>query len=169
MKISDGPINKVLGIDIGGTFTDIVFFDPETGEGVLDQVPSTPPDYHLGFFNAIKKLEVKIGLDLSDLHSIVHGTTVATNALLEGSLPLTGLVVTKGFRDLLEIGTQLRPSLYDMTAQKPLPIIPSRFIWEVSERVDREGNIITLLDTIEIEKIIEEVRKITLTPIICMN
>ncbi|MBA2783917.1 MAG: hydantoinase/oxoprolinase family protein, partial [Rubrobacteraceae bacterium] len=98
-----------LGVDVGGTFTDLVALSE--GEPVTVKVPSTPRDQSVGVVNAIEASEVEAG----SLSALAHGMTVATNALLERRGARTALVTTEGFRDILEIARQNRPSLYDLT------------------------------------------------------
>jgi N-methylhydantoinase A len=106
-----------LGVDVGGTFTDLVALSE--GELVTAKVPSTPRDQSVGVMNAIDASEVEAG----SLSALAHGMTVATNALLERRGARTALVTTEGFRDVLEIARQNRPSLYDLTG--PLPWSPA--------------------------------------------
>jgi N-methylhydantoinase A len=129
-----------LGVDVGGTFTDVVVDD---GERVaVSKVPSTPGDQAEGVLDGLATLEV----DLTTVGRFVHGTTVATNALLERRGARTVLVTTEGFRDLLEIGRQNRPSLYDLFADRPPPIVPGGLVVEAPERVTAEGGILRPLD-----------------------
>jgi N-methylhydantoinase A len=107
-----------LGIDVGGTFTDLVAL--VDGEVVTAKVPSTPRDQAEGVLRVL----VAGGVDAARVGVFAHGTTVATNALLERRGARTALVTTAGFRDVLEIGRQQRPALYDLTADRPPPLVP---------------------------------------------
>ena len=146
-----------LGIDVGGTFTDVVVID-EHGATSVEKVPSTPHDASIGILNGIKTVERTRGVDVSQLSVFAHGSTVATNALLESKLPRTALIVTRGFRDVLEIGTQLRSDLFDLQAKKVAPYVPRELVFEVDERIDRLGNVVAELTHDSIVKVVDAVR-----------
>lgn len=129
-----------LGVDVGGTFTDLVLDDGEQLH--VAKVPSTPGDQAKGVLAGLDRM----GIDASELTRFVHGTTVATNAVLERRGARTVLVTTHGFRDLLEIGRQNRPSLYDLFADRPPPIVPRDLVVQAVERVSAEGKVIRSLD-----------------------
>src|SRR5207253_5610440 len=124
-----------LGVDVGGTFTDLVLADASTGAVTVAKVPSTPSDQAVGVLDGLDRL----GVAASELDRFVHGTTVATNAVLERRLARTVLVTTEGFRDLLEIGRQNRPKLYDLFADRPPPVVPRSMVVEAAERVAADG------------------------------
>jgi N-methylhydantoinase A len=134
-----------LGIDIGGTFTDGVLADSVTGEMHSIKVPTTPKDLTTGFMAIVDRARTQHGLDCTKLAPIVHATTQATNAILEGKLAATGLVVTRGFRDLFEVQRMIRPALYDLNSVRPKPLVPRRLCLEVTERMDAQGNVIVPL------------------------
>jgi len=146
-----------LGIDVGGTFTDVVVFD-DSGRTVVEKVPSTPHDASIGILNGIEQIARTRNVDVSALGVFAHGSTVATNALLESKLPRTALIVTKGFRDVLEIGTQMRPDLFNLAAPKVKPYVPREFVFEAEERVDRLGGVVTPLTDDAIASLVERVR-----------
>ncbi|MDP3196777.1 hydantoinase/oxoprolinase family protein [Tabrizicola sp.] len=131
----------VAGVDVGGTFTDLVIFDPATGAVRLAKVPTTLPNQAGGVLNAFAEAKV----DLSAIDLIVHGTTTTTNAVLERQLAKTGLVTTQGFRDVLELGRRTRPQAYGMQGRFT-PVIPRDLRLEVAERMDARGRVITPLD-----------------------
>ncbi|HIE51132.1 MAG TPA: hydantoinase/oxoprolinase family protein [Armatimonadetes bacterium] len=133
-----------VGIDIGGTFTDIVAADSETGELWMRKVPSTPSNLACGAAAALMAISREVGLE--DIALLSHATTVGTNALLEGKGARTALLTTEGFRDLLEIARQQRPSLYDLRARKPRPLVPRVLRREVRERVRYDGSVLRPLD-----------------------
>jgi N-methylhydantoinase A len=140
-----------VGVDSGGTFTDICLFDEQTGHIEVWKVPSTPDDPSLGIAQGVEEGMRRVTPELGDgaAASVVyfgHGTTVATNALIQHQGAKTGLVTTDGFRDLLEIGRQKRPDLYDLQADKPLTLVPRDLRLEVPERVRHTGDIDTPLD-----------------------
>ena len=133
-----------LGIDIGGTFTDVAALDVDTGEAHLRKVPSTPPDLAIGAANGLRALAG--ALPLERIAFFAHGTTAGTNALIEGTGARTGLITTEGFRDLLEIARQQRPSLYDLHARRPRALVPRHLRGEVPERLRPDGSILRPLD-----------------------
>ncbi|RAR52232.1 N-methylhydantoinase A [Paraburkholderia unamae] len=130
-----------IGVDSGGTFTDICLFNDETGQLEIWKVPSTPDDPSRGIIEAVQQGLERVGAQAGEVSFLGHGTTVATNALIELKGVKTGLVVTDGFRDLLEIGRQKRPSLYDMNAEKPDVLVSRDLRLEVVERLDSTGRV----------------------------
>ena len=108
-----------IGIDVGGTFTDGIIVNEQTGETKITKVPSTPSDPSIGFLVAVERILKESKIKIKDIEILVHGTTVATNSIIEGKLANTGFITTEGFRDLLEIQRQIRPSLYDLLFEKP--------------------------------------------------
>ena len=135
-----------LGIDVGGTFTDAVIISETTGESWIAKVPSTPRDPSIGFLDAVDAVLSKTGLDPGAAKYLVHGTTVATNALIEGKTPKTAFITTAGFGDMLEIARQVRPSLYDVHFEKPRPLVSRDLCYEVPERLDASGTVLSELD-----------------------
>jgi N-methylhydantoinase A len=134
-----------VGIDIGGTFTDLVFLAPG-GRIMRSKVLSTPDDYGQGIVNGLESGDADQGARGSRVAQIVHGTTVATNAVLEGKGARVALITTEGFRDVLEIRRLRMPVLYDIRFRKPAPLVPRRLRFEVSERIDDMGRIVRPLD-----------------------
>ncbi len=135
-----------LGIDIGGTFTDATLLDEESGELRIGKVPSTPEDPSIGFIEATDHILKEGDVGAGDVTYIVHGTTVATNAIIEGTVARTGFVTTDGYRDMLEIARQIRPSLYDLQFQKPKPLVPRYLCFGAPERLDAQGQVLTPID-----------------------
>lgn len=135
-----------LGIDIGGTFTDGVLWNLETGERSTAKVLSTPDDLSRGFIDVVRRLLGSTGVEPSQVGYVAHGTTVATNAVLEHDLARIGYVTTKGFRDVFEIARQVRPDPYDVFTEKPPPLVPRQLCLEVDERTTAEGTIWQPLD-----------------------
>ena len=131
----------VAGVDVGGTFTDLVIFDPASGAVRLAKVPTTLPNQSGGVLHAFQAA----GAELSAIDLIVHGTTTTTNAVLERQLSKTGLITTQGFRDVLELGRRTRPQAYGMHGSFT-PIIPRDLRLEVPERMDAQGRVVTALD-----------------------
>ncbi len=142
-----------LGVDVGGTFTDAVLISETTGEVSIAKVPSTPADPSGGFLNAVDSVLSREKVSPESLAYVAHGTTVATNSLIEGKVPRTAFVTTAGFRDMLEIGRQVRPSLYDVQFEKPMPLVPRDLCFEVTERLDFAGDVLTPLDEMGVHEI----------------
>ena len=113
-----------LGVDIGGTFTDATLLDKESGEVTVDKVSTTPRDPAVGFVDATLSILEKAAVEPGEVEFVVHATTVATNSIIEGKVAETGFVTTGGFRDMLELARQMRPSLYDLRFEKPPPPDP---------------------------------------------
>lgn len=134
----------VVGIDIGGTFTDVVVLTDDNKVEVL-KVPSTPPHFEQAIFEALSQLD-KGGNAPTHMAALAHGTTVATNAVLERRGARVVLFTTRGFRDVLELGQMRRPGLVDPEWLKPTPLVPRRDRIEVSERIDDSGEIVEPLD-----------------------
>ena len=131
----------MAGIDVGGTFTDLVELDAGTGQVRLAKVPTTPDNQAFGVMHSLAAADC----ELTALDLIVHGTTTTTNAVLERKLSRTGLITTRGFRDVLELGRRTRPQPYGMTGQF-VPLIPRDLRLEVPERMDADGNTLVPLD-----------------------
>ena len=139
-------MSYMIGVDVGGTFTDFSVFNRETGELFNYKDSSTPADPSRAIVKGIKDvLEIKKA-GAEEVSYLAHGTTVGTNALIEKKGCRLGLITTKGFKDLMEIGTQRRPSLYNLRAPKPYPLIPSGLNCTVTERIRYDGSIETPLD-----------------------
>jgi N-methylhydantoinase A len=145
-----------VGIDIGGTFTDLVFLDQD-GRVLRAKVLSTPEDYSQGIANGLASAMSEGGLTAPSITQIMHGTTVATNALLEGKGAKVALITTTGFRDVLEIRRLRMPALYDIRFSKPPALVPRRLRFEVPERVDHLGRIERALDERVAEEVVERV------------
>lgn len=142
----------IIGVDTGGTFTDFVLLD--NGTVRVYKVPSTPDDPSAAILKGIADL-----VSNGDLSAVVHGSTVATNAVLERKGARTGLVTTAGFRDVLEIGRQTRPSLYNLNVQKEPPLVPREHRLEVTERLSELGEVLTPLDHGSIDAVITALRE----------
>src|SRR5262245_48200508 len=141
-----------IGIDVGGTFTDFTLLDETSGRVSFYKVPSTPPDPSEAIERGIVDLLKGHSIAPRDVSHIGHGTTVATNLVIERKGALTGLITTKGFRDVLEIGRQTRPHLYDYRVTKPPPLARREHRLEVNERVNASGAVLTPLDEREVER-----------------
>jgi len=143
-----------IGIDTGGTFTDIVAVDRETGTIHVTKVPSTPDDPSRGLAAGVSAILDRAGIAPADVAALCHGTTVATNALLEERFAALGLIVTRGFRHVLEIARQSVPEGYGNSYFwiKPPRIVPLELVAEVEERLDFRGNVIRPLDEESVRK-----------------
>ncbi|SRR6266545_3918360 len=139
-----------VATDIGGTFTDLVAFDEETGALTVGKAPTTPADLPQGVLDAV----AAAGVSLQDVAELVHGTTVVINALTERHGALTALITTRGFRDVLEIGRGNRPDMYNLVSRKPPPFVRRRHRFEVRERVDRRGTVLVPLDLADVEPVV---------------
>jgi len=148
-----------LGIDIGGTFTDGVLMKLETGELRTSKVATTPKDLAEGFLHAIERVVSEAAVSPGEVTQLVHATTVATNAIIENKVAKSALVTTKGFRDILEIQRQIRPSLYDLFFDKPAPLIPRYLCYEVAERMTPEGEVLEPLAENEVRQVVRQIKK----------
>ena len=147
-----------VGVDSGGTFTDICLFDESSGRIAVWKVPSTPADPSLAVAQGFGEAIAQIAARASDVSYFGHGTTVATNALIQHRGAPTGLITSDGFRDLLEIGRQKRPDLYDLQADKPPVLVERRFRLEVPERLRHDGRIETALDETAVRNAVRVLR-----------
>ena len=134
-----------LGVDTGGTFTDLVLVTA-TGRSFTRKVSSTPDLPEAAILDGIGAILDEAGLAPGDLREVVHGTTVGSNALLQKRGARCGLITTRGFRDVLEIGRVRTPDLYDLTWEKPRPLVPRRLRLEVDERIAADGSVVRPLD-----------------------
>lgn len=143
-----------LGIDVGGTFTDLVLYDEATGVIRLEKTPSTPHDHADGMLTGIGRLAV--ALDTVD--RIAHGTTVATNTALERSGARTAVVTTRGFRDVLEVGRGNRLVLYDIKATRPPALVPRSLRFEIAERTLFDGTVLKPPPAEDLERVVQALR-----------
>src|SRR5882672_6979772 len=135
-------------VDTGGTFSDFVYLNEATGEVTISKVPSTPDDPSRAILAGVESL-IAQGVQPSDISYFCHGTTVGTNALLEGKGVKTALLVTEGFRGIYPVGEQARPygsAIFDVMYDKPALLVPQSRTGEVRERVDYQGRVLQALD-----------------------
>jgi len=151
-----------LAVDIGGTFTDIVALEENSGMLHLAKVPSTPEDPANGFINGIDQITDQASIPSTDIAAVFHGTTVATNAILERKYSQLGLIITKGYREALEVARQTVPGEFgDITWWiKPERVVPLELVREVNARIDVAGRTITEVDVEEVRAIAEEFRSL---------
>ena len=153
----------IIGVDVGGTFTDFCARNNNTGETIIHKRPSTPNDPAIAILKGINELTEKFSDKKQKILRLAHGTTVATNSLLQRKGGKLALITTKGFRDLLEIGRQVRPSVYDLQIDSPPPLIERSHRFEINERIDFNGNIIKQIskkDLFNLELQIKKLKKI---------
>ncbi|WP_406003390.1 hydantoinase/oxoprolinase family protein [Streptomyces sp. NBC_00829] len=146
-----------IGADIGGTFTDVIALGPE-GRVVPVKVLSTPPDFATGVLNGTTSALSDAGAEAQQVHAMLHATTVATNAILERRGARTALVTTKGFRDVLELGRLRRPLLYDLSWEKPVPLAPRRYRYELHQRITADGHLEPAADSAELADLADQIR-----------
>ena len=136
-----------IGVDIGGTFTDVVCRAAD-GSVRIAKLPTTRGDPSRAVLAALEMAQREWGVDPANVRCFAHGTTVATNAVLERKGARIGLITTEGFRDVLEIGRQMRHQMYDLVLKPETPVFlaPGRYRKEVRERLDAQGNVLIPLD-----------------------
>src|SRR5437588_5729116 len=153
---------KTVGVDIGGTFTDLMLYDSESGAVHVHKVPSTPDEPDRAMVTGLAELCARAALRATDLDAVFHATTVATNAVLEHDGSRVGMITTKGFRDIVHIGRHQRPLHYSVMQDIPwqaLPFVPRRHRKVVSERiVPPAGEVLTSLDEDEVRAAACELR-----------
>lgn len=148
-----------LGVDIGGTFTDGVLLDERTGRVYVEKTPTTPDDLAEACLQIFDAFADRLGIAPDEIATLLHASTIATNALLERRGATIGLLVTHGFRDLLEIGRQVRHELYNVFTTKPVPLVPRKHVFEVRERIDRLGNVVHELQEEDVRAAAEALRR----------
>jgi N-methylhydantoinase A len=148
-----------LGVDVGGTFTDLVLYDLGTDRLEFAKTPSRPGDEATGVAEGIRDLVERLGIPPGEIEFFIHGSTIATNALLQRKGARTALVVTSGFRDILQIGRQDRPHLYDWRLRRPEPLVPRHLRFEVRERILHTGEVLVPLDQGDLEALVDQVRE----------
>ncbi len=145
------------GIDVGGTFTDAVLLD-SASRLTIAKVRTTPADLTEGFLEAVSALVAGSGVPAEAIAYLAHGSTVAANAIVQGRTARVGLLTTAGFRDVLEIGTQQRASLYDLRAPRPAPLVPRELRLEARERIGPAGEVVRPLEPADVEAAAEAFR-----------
>jgi len=148
-----------IGVDVGGTFTDLCMFDDRSHTLHITKVPSIPSSPDQGVINGVERLLSETQSRPQDVEFFVHGTTIATNAIIEYRGAKVGLLVTEGFRDVLQIVRQDRPKLYDYFAQHATPLVPRSHTFEVRERMFFDGQVKTGLDEAHTRKLLKQIKK----------
>jgi N-methylhydantoinase A len=147
-----------IGIDTGGTFTDLVLVDSITGACCFEKLPTTTDDPARGILKGLAAIIAQARRQCEDVHFLVLGTTIATNAVLESKTARTGMLTTRGFRDILELARQRRPHLFNLDVQKPRPPAPRDCRYEVTERMTSQGTIMAPLDEDEVHQAVMSLR-----------
>lgn len=148
-----------LGIDIGGTFTDIVLYDDSKGRHFVVKEPTTPTEPSRGVTSGIKKLLATYDIQAGEISRVIHATTLFTNALIERKGAVTGYLTTRGFGDVLEIGRERKYELYDLFLEMPRPLVPRNLRFEVDERIGANGEVLTALRKEEVLKAIRSMKQ----------
>ena len=147
-----------IGIDIGGTFTDIASIEDSTGKQAIGKVLTTPKDPAVGAMRALETLLHEQGIEPAGIKNLIHGTTLVANALIERKGARTALLTTEGFRDVLEIRRERRFDMYDIFIEMPVPLVPRHLRREIHERMDENGNIVFPLDPEEVASVVREIK-----------
>jgi N-methylhydantoinase A len=145
-----------LGCDIGGTFTDFVLVNDDTGEFTINKCLTTPGDPSDAVEEGVRQLLERAPGFMAQLEEVIHGTTLVINAIIERKGARTGLITTRGFRDVLELGRELRYDAYDIFAEYPLPLVPRSRRHEVSERIAVDGRVIRDLDEEDVRRVLAD-------------
>jgi N-methylhydantoinase A len=153
--VTGGEAMLWIGIDVGGTFTDAVAYDQGKGAFIFMKVPSTPADPTQAVLEVLKAMQI----DIQSIERLVHGVTIGTNTVLEGKGAEVWMMVTKGFKDVLEIGRTNRQVLYDIRTQKAPPLVPRTRALEVDERILFDGTVLKPIDSSEVERLAENLPK----------
>jgi N-methylhydantoinase A len=147
-----------IGIDIGGTFTDVALVQEETGRIAIAKLPTTPKDFGQAVIDGLRGALDTNRIDPADVSLLSHATTVVTNTLLENKGARAGFVATRGMRDILELRRSSRADLYDLLQDAPAVLVPRRWRFEVTERIDAQGKVVTPLAEAELPELVEAIR-----------
>src|SRR5262245_48704028 len=148
-----------IGVDIGGTFTDVVLVSEEHGGIAVQKVPTTPRDFCRGVVDALGAAMREHGVSVAEVTWLAHARTVVTNALLEGKGARTAFVTTRGMRDILELRRSARASLYDLFQDGPAVLVPRHLRLEVTERVDAQGAVVEPLRMHELDDVVDFIKR----------
>ena len=147
----------ILGVDVGGTFTDFFALNESNGDCHVGKWPSTPSNPAQAILGGLDKLSKQYNIDLGEVTQIAHGTTVGTNALIQRRGGKVVLITTKGFRDLLEIGRQIRPHMYDLHKDNPPPLISRQNRLELDERISADSTVLKAIDPDQLEQLLDSI------------
>ena len=155
MAASHGTLGRYrFGFDIGGTFTDFVLIDTQSGRVASYKTPTTPRDPAQAVMEGWYKLLEDLGTDGDRIETAIHGTTLITNALIERKGATTAFVTTKGFRDVLEMGKEMRYDIYDLLIVLPKPLVPRSLSYEVVERLNGRGEVVIPIQVSDLEALV---------------
>ena len=157
-KDGDGAMGWRIGVDIGGTFTDVAVLDEDTGQAGVAKVLTTPRDFGAAVIDGARTAMHRYRIAPEAVSLLSHATTIVTNALLEAKGANVALVATRGFRDVLELRRSARSDLYDLHQDPPAVLVPRRRRFEVTERIDAQGEIVTPLDEAELDALAASIR-----------
>ena len=147
-----------IGIDIGGTFTDVALVEEASGRIAIAKLLTTPRDSAGRWSRGIRRGLTAARIDPADVALLSHATTVVTNALLENKGARAGFIATRGFRDILELRRSSRADLYDLLQDAPAVLVPRRWRFEITERIDAQGEVVTPLAEDELPALVEAIR-----------
>ncbi|MED5337941.1 MAG: hydantoinase/oxoprolinase N-terminal domain-containing protein, partial [Pseudomonadota bacterium] len=166
---ADAPVR--IAVDIGGTFTDVQILDEATGLARAHKTATTPADPSIGLLTGISEAAERFGFGFDQVSMLIHGTTIATNAVLEQKLPAGALVTTAGFEDVLEIGRHMRRDIYASLAEDRLLLITRARRLGVVERITAEGRVATPLDPTSLDAAIDRLAELEVetTAICCLH
>src|SRR3954471_16740184 len=151
-----------LGVDVGGTFTDLIFVDDETGTIEIHKLPTTPEDPSLGTVDGIERLTAEVGVAPADLDQVFHGTTIATNIVIEHDGARVGMLTTEGYRDILHIARHKKPlnfSNYQDLPWQRYPLVRRRYRLPIAGRIDKDGSVLRDIDEAEIREQVQKLKK----------
>ena len=157
--MNDSRAGYRVGVDVGGTFTDFVLIDEGSGRSFLGKRLTTPQDPAIGVIDGLGSVLEEAGVAAPDINIAIHGTTLITNALIERTGAKTAFLTTEGFRDVPEMGTEVRYDIYDLFLKKPEPLVPRNLRYEIRERLDNHGNVISELDEEGLRRLAGRIRK----------
>ena len=145
-----------IGVDIGGTFTDLIVVHSESGKFSIGKTLTTPEDPSLAVETVLTETLASVGVDPAAVRHLIHGTTLVTNAMIERKGARTALLTTKGFRDSIEIGRENRYDLYDLMLERPQPLTPRYLRFDVPQRTLADGSEYLALDAAYVERLAAE-------------
>ncbi len=143
-----------VGIDTGGTFTDLVLIDLTTGIYCFHKLPTTADDPSRGILDGLDAIVERAGMQCRDIQVLTLGTTIATNAVLQGRTARTGMLTTRGFRDVIELARQRRPHMFNLDVAKPIPPAPRDCRHDIAERLAPDGTVVTPLAIDDVQQAI---------------
>lgn len=156
--MTNNAVGVRVGVDIGGTFTDLLIYDAHAGAFHVGKTLTTPDDPSRAVMTGLTAALEAAGIDAALVSGIVHGTTLVTNAIIERKGVATALLTTRGFRDALEIGREHRYDLYDINLEMPAPLVPRRLRIELDERILSDGSVLTAVDSDQVREVVDALK-----------